>query len=135
MTSIETEDEWNSLTSYLASKSRSNDFWIGANDIDELFKFIWISSGQQMNLTKFGRGEPNNLNGREFCIHLWQPNEKVEMFDWICNKKLPFICKADISNVESTPSELPPCSESLFPGFVVQNIIGKSIRLENPIEY
>ena len=44
-------------------------FWVGANDIDQTFDFVWMD-GSTMFFEDFAEGEPNNIAGREHCVQV-----------------------------------------------------------------
>ncbi len=44
-------------------------FWVGANDIDQAFNFVWMD-GSEMIYKDFAEGEPNNFGGNEHCVQV-----------------------------------------------------------------
>ncbi|KAJ8045580.1 C-type lectin mannose-binding isoform [Holothuria leucospilota] len=64
--------------------------WIGLNDIEEEGNFVW-TDGSPVNFTYFNKDEPNNLEGREHCVHLW---ESTKWNDRPCTSpRYLFTCK------------------------------------------
>ncbi|XP_067915857.1 lectin-like isoform X1 [Heterodontus francisci] len=65
--------------------------WIGFNDMYKDGTFFW-TDGSSSGFTKWNRGEPNNYNGKEDCVHMLGIAKMNVWNDLSCNRKLPFVC-------------------------------------------
>ncbi|XP_058977483.1 lectin subunit alpha-like [Musca domestica] len=84
------------LKSYVGNP---RDFWLGANDEYNRVKdpnrpFYWSSKGGRVNYSNFAKGEPNNMNSNEHCLHLLANAAGFQWNDKDCAAKHGFICEA-----------------------------------------
>ncbi|KAM3925298.1 hepatic lectin-like [Leptodactylus fuscus] len=82
------------LTSY-SGVSSSKRFWIGLHDMDEEGTWIWVDGTNFKDSYKsWKKGEPNDNDGNEDCVHMWSFGEWNDVHcDYdnaygICEKKL-----------------------------------------------
>ena len=64
--------------------------WIGINDKNVEGEFVYASSREEVTVTDWYTGEPNNYGGNENCVHfdyseIWNDDR--------CSKKHSFICE------------------------------------------
>ena len=66
--------------------------WLGANDLEEEGKWVWASDGAPADVGWY-RGEPNNYNGLEHCMVMW---ETGALNDFPCGSDLmrAYVCDA-----------------------------------------
>ena len=101
--------------------------WIGLYDISQTGQWTWIS-GAGVTFTDWGSGEPNNVNGNEYCTHIYSNYSTWN--DIGCGVFLHFLCDATTntptistnipsndpsSNPTNDPSNLPTQGPSHIP--------------------
>ncbi|XP_026009634.1 ladderlectin-like [Astatotilapia calliptera] len=64
--------------------------WIGGSDAQQERYWFWID-GTPFTYAYWCRGEPNNIGGREYCLHMNWTGLKC-MNDKSCNYRYPFVC-------------------------------------------
>ncbi|XP_005755285.1 ladderlectin-like [Pundamilia nyererei] len=64
--------------------------WIGGSDAQQERYWFWID-GTPFTYAYWCRGEPNNIGGREHCLHMNWTGLKC-MNDKSCNYRYPFVC-------------------------------------------
>lgn len=79
----------------------NNWLWTSGTDQGEEGNFFWMSTGKPIIYSKWSRPQPDNAGGRENCVHIWMSNGVYTWNDWLCEKKLYYICedKPDAQNV------------------------------------
>jgi hypothetical protein len=70
--------------------TKDHSFWTGGTDLGSEGKFYWTYSGEAFNYTCFDNNQPDNLAGKENCLHLWNGNK---WNDNDCASKFRFICE------------------------------------------
>ena len=92
LVSLTTKDEINFI--YNRTKNSNRFFWIGLRYRTVQRNWTW-SNGDEVNITKWGRKEPNNLS-REHCGEIirkskyWNNKQCKEKRAWICEKAKTF---------------------------------------------
>lgn len=71
-----------------------NIYWIGGTDVVEFRIFRWIQEDVSLTYTNWEPGEPNNFNGFEHCIDMYN-NHRWN--DRRCDKLNNFICETRYS--------------------------------------
>ena len=106
-TSLLSELDWKD---YYGAFNRANAVWMGLNDYQRKpFDFVWTDGTYYNNMTSYSNwlpGEPNDQNGTEWCVHMWNTinsDEYSRKFpdkwnDGSCDRPLPFICKLSLDD-------------------------------------
>ncbi|XP_017010821.2 accessory gland protein Acp29AB-like [Drosophila takahashii] len=69
---------------------RSTSYWLGISDIAKEGEFVSVASGKPATFFRWKRGQPNNLNGNDHCVDMYNS----EMYDSECTETEYFICEA-----------------------------------------
>ncbi|XP_075156761.1 lectin subunit alpha-like [Haematobia irritans] len=64
--------------------------WIGANDLGDEDKFVWLQTGRPFTFAKWKANMPDNFLGKEHCVHL---TKEREWNDIKCGFKYGYICE------------------------------------------
>ncbi|XP_059510768.1 C-type lectin Cal-like isoform X2 [Stegostoma tigrinum] len=64
--------------------------WIGSNDVHKEGTFLW-SDGSTGDFLLWAKGEPNDYNAREDCVHTFK-NPTINWNDLPYQSKLSFLC-------------------------------------------
>ncbi|XP_037774037.1 perlucin-like [Penaeus monodon] len=75
------------LLAYVHDVSDEYAFWLGATDQQAEGVWQWLDGRP---ITDWGRGQPDNANGEEHCIHL---GNKYVLNDNECTKLRRFVCE------------------------------------------
>ncbi|KAL3862494.1 hypothetical protein ACJMK2_008454 [Sinanodonta woodiana] len=67
-------------------------FWIGATDVMNEGKFIWMTSKNTVTTAHWSPGQPDGYNIDENCIQIWS-NGKWN--DAPCSGQIRYICESD----------------------------------------
>ncbi|CAC5365043.1 unnamed protein product [Mytilus coruscus] len=67
-------------------------YWTGGEKNMTDGYWYWPSSGQKITLTNWAYPEPNDLDGKENCIHI-NSNEGFKWNDYVCTQNEYFICE------------------------------------------
>ncbi|KAM8830175.1 galactose-specific lectin nattectin-like isoform 2-T2 [Synchiropus picturatus] len=73
------------------SSGKDTRIWVGGQDATKNKVWLW-SDGSIFDFQNWGRGQPNNAQGKEHCMELnffGKPN------DHLCHIKKPFMCVRD----------------------------------------
>ncbi|XP_023158358.1 C-type lectin 37Db-like [Ceratitis capitata] len=82
---IESESEMQSINDYLVQqKYFDSHFWIDASDLATEGEFVYHSTGQPMNYSRWSVGQPDNYKGQENCVRLWYTTNGFYMNDGAC---------------------------------------------------
>ena len=67
-------------------------YWIGARDIDNNNRHVWIDNGNHLgnDSSLWGGGDPSH--GNADCVRLRKGDAKL--YDWTCGVGWQFICEA-----------------------------------------
>ncbi|KAL8622279.1 hypothetical protein ACOMHN_043802 [Nucella lapillus] len=83
--------EENTFLAQLISSSRATQTWIGLEDIQEEGKFVWVSSGQEPDISHWADHEPDDRHGGEDCAAM---RSSGNWFDDACeDTHRHFICE------------------------------------------
>ncbi|XP_064595387.1 macrophage mannose receptor 1-like isoform X2 [Liolophura sinensis] len=118
LVSIHDHDESDYVISKI-SRSTTDSFWIGLNDIGEN-GYNW-TDGSPLNFINWYQNEPNDAYGQQSCVQMirdgfWQDNN--------CGYLKRFICKAPNG---TTPNTRPPPT-TMAPGNCPQGFFGQDSR-------
>ncbi|XP_062613937.1 perlucin-like protein [Saccostrea cucullata] len=97
LTEIESrkENEW--IINYLAPAYCTHRLWlqcvvwIGANDQENDWRFVWDWSRRGLTFTNWRWREPNNYNREEHCVAVTYPWQ--EWIDLRCWERRPYVCE------------------------------------------
>ncbi|XP_059510771.1 C-type lectin Cal-like [Stegostoma tigrinum] len=64
--------------------------WIGSNDVHKEGTFLW-SDGSTGDFLLWAKGEPNDYNAQEDCVHTFKMNS-LFWNDAACNLQISFLC-------------------------------------------
>nr|BAM69194.1 hypothetical protein [Lutzomyia ayacuchensis] len=56
----------------------------------------WVNGGRNVTYTNWSSGEPNNANGREYCLEVYYRQYRGATDKWndrFCTDKHPFVCE------------------------------------------
>ncbi|XP_042323664.1 C-type lectin LmsL-like [Sceloporus undulatus] len=96
LASILDQKEMDAVAKYIASKNEGSDHvWIGLNDPRENRRWRWTDLSLSPFLPWDG-AEPNNQDGKEFCVHLSAQTGFKRWNDADCSLEMAFICKYDL---------------------------------------
>lgn len=65
---------------------------MGGHDLGENGKYFWSSTSQQFDFTNWSKGQPDNKDGIEHCVHIWRKSD-FEWNDIPCDGKGGYICE------------------------------------------
>ncbi|KAF3701605.1 Galactose-specific lectin nattectin [Channa argus] len=91
LATIQTPDIYNFIRGLVVRATGTNaETWVGGTDASKEGVWLW-SSGARFTFNRWGPGEPNNLGGRENCMHI---NLRGQDFvnDANCDLRMPFVC-------------------------------------------
>ncbi|XP_017009016.2 accessory gland protein Acp29AB-like [Drosophila takahashii] len=88
LAAIQNQDELNAITAKLR---KDTDYWLGINDSASEGQYVSVASGRRAPFLKWKPDEPNDFDGAEECIHLYNG----EMNDLFCSREHVFLCQAD----------------------------------------
>ncbi|XP_064112790.1 hepatic lectin-like [Macrobrachium nipponense] len=94
---IDNTREWNFVASHVSGNS-----YVGLTDAEEEGTYKWISDGtvhSDWQVSWWHRGQPDNHNGGENCIHYWLIYEKLLWNDAWCKDRMRHICEMKASDV------------------------------------
>ncbi|XP_071126642.1 hepatic lectin-like isoform X2 [Mytilus edulis] len=80
------------LKSFVKSNTNSPAVWIGANDINREYNFVWDLDNSGLTYTAWSRGEPNNKYNSEDCVQM-RRSVDYAWNDFTCSKAESFICE------------------------------------------
>uniref|UniRef100_A0AAZ1X6C0 C-type lectin domain-containing protein n=1 Tax=Oreochromis aureus TaxID=47969 RepID=A0AAZ1X6C0_OREAU len=91
LASVRNLGEYQAIQRVILNGARNNvPTWIGGSDAQEEGYWFWID-GTRFTYANWCQGEPNNVGGRENCLHMnWTGN--LCMNDIPCNARYPFVC-------------------------------------------
>ncbi|EDW15387.1 uncharacterized protein Dmoj_GI24801 [Drosophila mojavensis] len=89
---IESAEEMQILSDYLADADRHAWYWISGNDLVSVHKFMSITNGQPLKFFSWSGGQPD-FPGVEQCMHLWFRDSAFRMNNWKCLEKADFLCQ------------------------------------------
>ncbi|XP_064551028.1 C-type lectin 37Db-like [Drosophila montana] len=89
---IESADEMNNISKYLASQDINGWFWISGNDLITNHQFMSLANGLPLSFTSWSVGQPD-YPGVEHCVHLWFRDSAFRMNNWVCTEKANFLCQ------------------------------------------
>lgn len=97
---LDTEAKYNEIARLVEFSRVFNitktELWIGASDLAEEGNFVWHDTGMELTFSNFHRGQPDNANGTEHCVHMrYAPaaNWQWHWNDWDCDLKSAFVCE------------------------------------------
>jgi len=90
----------------LDRNGKDKEVWLGGNDIEVEGTWKWTDCSP-WNVTFWGRGEPNNVDGGENCLHYvstygWNDVPCIYEQGFLCSKS---ICSGDSEHSVSEPTE------------------------------
>ncbi|XP_034236316.1 C-type lectin mannose-binding isoform-like [Thrips palmi] len=97
LATISSQEENDKVAMYIKNSGLGGEyFWIGASDLAQQGKYVWMSTGEPVVYSNWLAGEPNHLteNGEvEHCVHLWEQSHGFTWNDKICSTLFNFICE------------------------------------------
>lgn len=77
--------------------------WIGGFRFEDK-DFLWSdgTAFDYMNWSKSPGKQPDNSGNNENCVHIWEA--KGSWNDYVCSKKMPYICQMPVKDAQSPPS-------------------------------
>ena len=92
---------------YIRSRVRTTDsttfFWIGGTDKDQEGHWTW-RDGSTWNFSQWSTQpviQPDNYGGNEDCLQIYHENTEEGWNDYVCEKKIKFVCSQRICEDES----------------------------------
>lgn len=73
----------------------SGDFWLGGTRLGNGTEYYWIGHNSAFDFSDWLSGEPNNQDGIEACLHMWQYH-KYKWNDVDCSNSYYFVCEEEI---------------------------------------
>ncbi|XP_078496274.1 C-type Lectin CRL-like [Lissotriton helveticus] len=75
--------------------------WVGGLYLQQGKSFIW-TDGSDINYQNWAPGEPNNINGKEFCMEMYKSGKWNDLF---CYTQRVFICEYRLNRSEVQEEE------------------------------
>ena len=73
--------------------TNGEDFWIGANDIEIEYDWVWESDKSKLLFSDWHVGEPNNYDDDEDCGQIRWHNLLYRWHDDLCQRLFLYICE------------------------------------------
>ncbi|XP_011190489.1 C-type lectin 37Db-like [Zeugodacus cucurbitae] len=107
---IESEAEMNALSFYVTTNGNLGKyFWLGATDLAVEGKFMSYNNGRAIPYAKWTRGQPDDSQRNEDCVHLWPVNNIYAMNDYPCTGEGYALCQMRESQKSCGGSTIPNC--------------------------
>ncbi|XP_039949387.1 C-type lectin BML-2-like isoform X1 [Bactrocera tryoni] len=123
---IESEAEMDALAFHVTTNGNLGKyFWLGTTDLAVEGKFMSHYNGRAMPYAKWSRGQPDDNQKREDCVHLWPVNNIYFMNDYPCYSEGYALCE-----MRRRPK---CCGESALSNCGLKKLIQEYVRSAYPI--